>query len=161
MNYLIVCALGYLASSFVGYWVHRALHDERSGIFYRSHMKHHLVLYPPGKMVSEKYREPLWHERGFALFTVPFLVIVTCLFASVSLLNLPLGYACAITITILVQGTINDVVHDAFHLKRSWLNKLPLFKSMRVRHLVHHVDMSKNYDIVGSVWDLIFGTSSS
>jgi sterol desaturase/sphingolipid hydroxylase (fatty acid hydroxylase superfamily) len=158
---VLVTIVSLVLSNFLGYWIHRALHQKWAGPFHRAHMQHHLELYPPGKLTSVKYRNAHWYNRGPFLFTPPFLVIVAVALGIARLLHAPMWTVAEIATIFVAFGFLNDWVHDTFHLRRHPLQKLRYYRRARIAHFVHHVDMSKNYGIVAFEWDRAFGTMAS
>jgi sterol desaturase/sphingolipid hydroxylase (fatty acid hydroxylase superfamily) len=159
MIVVLVAIVSLIVSNFLGYWIHRALHQKWSGPFYRAHMQHHLELYPPRSLASDKYREAHWYNRGFSLFTLPFLFIVLVATCIAHMLQVPLWVVLVTSIVFVGFGFLNDWIHDSFHLHKHTLQKFKYYRRMRIAHFIHHVDMSKNYGIVSIEWDYVFRTT--
>lgn len=160
---VIICVtiIALVMSNFLGYWIHRALHQKCLGPFHRAHMQHHLELYPPGKLTSDKYRKAHWYNRGPFLFTPPFILIVSiCAFVAY-LCHAPMWPVAEIALIFIIFGFINDWVHDTFHLRYHLLQKLKYYRRARIAHFLHHTDMSKNYGIISLEWDHVFKTAAS
>jgi len=146
---------------FFGYVVHWSLHQSWMGTFNNSHMTHHLKLYPPEDYSSDSYR---WAGKDstvwiFAVASIPVLAVpVILFFAGV----LSLFTTIAVLATMLGQGFLHNYIHDAFHVKNHWMNRVPVLKDIFHRwnhlHYLHHVDMSKNYGIFAFFFDRLFGT---
>lgn len=155
---ILVTVVSLVLSNFLGYWIHRALHQKWAGPFYRAHMQHHLELYPADKLTSSTYRNAHWYNRGPFLFTPPFLVIVLTAIGIAQLLHAPMWTVIDIACIFIVFGFVNDWIHDSFHLEKHFLQKLRYYRLIRIAHLFHHVNMDKNYGIVSYEWDKIFKT---
>jgi sterol desaturase/sphingolipid hydroxylase (fatty acid hydroxylase superfamily) len=158
LSLLVIFPISIVVASFVGYWMHRLLHESWVKPFNKAHMQHHLELYPPNDLTSEDYRKASWYNRGTLLFTPLFLLmlIVTCLvtwFLGMSVWNVV-----AASVGFLAYGLLNDWLHDCFHLRDHFVNRLPWLSYARRMHFAHHVDMDKNYGIVSFEWDRIFKT---
>jgi len=158
LSILALIFIAIVLATFIGHMIHWALHKRWSGRFYTGHMEHHLEHYPPWSLISQKYKMPKWHHSGPALFTPAFLIIVAVAGGLTWLLSLPLVLMVTSGVTILAFGLLNDVVHDAFHLEKSWMHQIPGFDKMRARHFLHHHNMRKNFGIVTFVWDRVFRT---
>ena len=61
-----------------------------------------------------------------------------------------------------LMGFLHDYLHDAFHIERHWLYRIPIIKnwfaSLVSLHYLHHVDMNSNFGIFSFFWDRMFGT---
>jgi len=154
----IITLVSCVASGFFGYWIHRGLHQKWAGPFHRAHMEHHVELYPPGNMTSERYRTARWYHRGPLLFTPPFFVIVGILTLLAWIVEISLWNVVVPAIVFVLSGYINDVTHDSFHLRKHWAQRLPFYRRIRRAHFLHHNDMGKNYGILSFEWDVVFGT---
>ncbi len=156
----LVTIVSLVLSNFLGYWIHRALHQRWAGPFHRAHMQHHLELYPPGKLTSPKYRKAHWYNRGPFLFTPPFLVIVAVAAFVAHLLHAPMWTVVEIAAIFVAFGFVNDWVHDTFHLRRHPFQKFKYYRLARIAHFIHHVNMNTNYGIVAFEWDHVFRTAA-
>jgi hypothetical protein len=59
----VICL--FLVAEFVGYWLHRALPNNRLPVLSRNHLAHYLLLYgPPDPMPAETYRYCHRASRG-------------------------------------------------------------------------------------------------
>ncbi len=153
---LFLLALSVVVGSFVGYWIHRALHKTWSGPFYRGHMEHHLDLYPPSRLTSDTYEVAKWYHRGPVLFTPGAVVLIAAAAVVTWLLGVDLYDFIVFSAGLVGFGLLNDYVHDSFHMREHWLQKLPLYRKMRRLHFQHHFDMTKNFGIVTLHWDAAF-----
>lgn len=124
-------------------------------------MVHHLELYPPEDYLSEKYRSA-GKDNTVITFTIAAIPMVAfpIVLGFFGLLAWPLVVVAIATE--LVIGFLNWYIHDSFHIKNHWLNRVPvvkdIFQEWNKLHYEHHVDMSKNYGIFVFYWDRIFKT---
>jgi sterol desaturase/sphingolipid hydroxylase (fatty acid hydroxylase superfamily) len=156
----VICVgLGtYALTSFLGYAVHRALHQKWAGRAYTSHRMHHLSLYPPGDLVSESYRSA-GNASTVYTFILAFspLILIPTLLCAMGIVTFSTAFT-SVLVMVLV-GVLNDAFHDSFHLRSSFLQKIiPGYENLRQSHFVHHVNMKKNFGIYGFFWDKIFKT---
>lgn len=156
---VLVTIVSLVLSNFLGYWIHRALHQKWAGPFHRAHMQHHLELYPTGKLTSPTYRKAHWYNRGPFLFTPPFIVLVSIAAGIAHLLDAPMWTVVEIAAIFVAFGFVNDWVHDTFHLQKHPLQRIRYYRRIRIAHFIHHADMSKNFGIVSYEWDRVFGTA--
>lgn len=150
--------LSLIVATFVGHFVHVLIHRPWTGPFYRGHMEHHLEHYPPGNLVSAKYKMPKWHNSGPVLFVPAFLIIILVTSGLTWLFSLPVVPIAIFCATLLAFGIMNDIVHDSFHVERSIIHNLPGFAKMRELHFIHHHNMRKNFGIIVYFWDRVFKT---
>ncbi len=158
MIFTLLTIAGSIAmTTFLGYWTHRLFHKPISGPFYRAHINHHAVQYPPEDFTSDIYRSAgkdnsLWY---FALAFSPLMIIIAL---SYFLLGTSLWTCVCILGSMIGTGLVHDYMHDGFHLNKSYWHYLPGFSRLIELHKVHHVDMSKNYGIFSFVFDKMFKT---
>lgn len=155
-----VFLLSNLVGSFVGYFVHRAMHHEWAGPLYRGHMEHHLELYPKGKLTSDSYTVAKWYNSGPVLFTPAALLVIGLGGLACWALGGSLWLFGVFSVGLVGFGLANDYVHDSFHLRRHWLHKFPFYRGLRRQHFEHHNDMTKNFGILVMQWDGVFKTKS-
>jgi sterol desaturase/sphingolipid hydroxylase (fatty acid hydroxylase superfamily) len=159
---IVLTALtAFFISSLFGYVVHRALHSKWTGRLNKSHMTHHLTLYPPTDYLSEVYRDAGKDNtvKIFALSAVP-------LVASPIVLGiwgiLPLSLVITTLIVMGIMGFLHSYLHDSFHIKNHFLTRIPVVKVIfgywNKLHYLHHVDMQKNFGIFLFHWDHVFRT---
>ena len=158
LSVLLVALVTYFTTSLLGYAVHWAIHHTWAGWAYRAHRVHHIDLYPPGKLISDEYR-----NAGSSKTTYTFVLAFTPLLLLPIMLWLLGGFslvhALAAIGAMLLVGLLNDVVHDSYHVKDHWLSRfIPGYARMRQLHFVHHVNMRRNFGIYSFVWDRIFRT---
>ena len=161
MSILIAAILSFLITTLFGHVVHWSLHQTWTGAIHRSHMAHHLRLYPPSDFFSEAYRSAGKDSspKFFIISGLPIILAPVVLWFF-GFLSLP------VMITILVVeglvGWSHDYFHDAFHIKDHWLYRVYAIRRLFTRwvalHYLHHVNMQANFGIVSFLWDRIFGT---
>jgi sterol desaturase/sphingolipid hydroxylase (fatty acid hydroxylase superfamily) len=145
------------ATVFFGYWSHRLFHNPISGPFYKAHMNHHTVQYPPEDFTSDVYRSAgkdntLWY---FALAFSPLMIMIVL---SHFLLGVSLWTCACVIASMIATGLVHDYLHDGFHLNKSLWQYLPFFSRWQELHKIHHVDMSKNFGIFSFLFDKLFKT---
>lgn len=158
MLLLVTLFISLFISTFFGHAIHWSLHQRWSGVFNRAHLEHHLSLYPPGKLVSDRYRQAMWFHRGTLLFTPPLIVILGAACGLLWLVSAPLWLACVLSPVLVGYGLANDYVHDSTHIRKHWLNRFSWYKRVRKLHFIHHRDMTVNYGVITFIWDRVFGT---
>lgn len=127
-------------------------------------MSHHLKMYPPEDYSSDVYRHAgnSSTPKYFALVALP--VILAPIVLGI-LGILPLHLVLIVLAMEGLMGLLNDRVHDAFHINKHWMSRMPGLRTLFARwnklHYLHHVDMSKNYGIFTFHWDHLFGTYKS
>lgn len=158
MPFIVVVLASFVITTFFGHVIHWALHQRWTRLFYRSHMEHHLMQYPPKSLTSSTYRLPSRGATGFVLFTPAFLVILGVTGGLLWLFGLPLWILAVLGPVMLGYGLFNDHVHDEFHIEGSWLNRFKWYKRLQAAHFAHHRNMKIHYGIVSLFWDKVFGT---
>lgn len=144
-------------TTFIGYWAHKAFHQEWSGMFYKAHMNHHTIQYPPEDFTSDTYRSAgkdntLWY------FVLAFLPIMAMVVASHFFLGVSVWTCACILASMIGTGLLHDYMHDAFHLNKTVWKYLPGFERLRELHKIHHIDQSKNFGIFNFSLDKLFKT---
>lgn len=138
-----------------GWFVHWIMHQRWSGRLYRSHMTHHVKLYPPSNFLSETYRDAGADNGSFVFFpavALPCLIGGLLLFwAGVDLVTLG-----GVAMTAIGLGFVHDYFHTAFHLEHTWLNRFKWFQELRRKHLIHHRRVKTNLGVITFVWDKVF-----
>ena len=150
----------YFLTNLFGHVIHWILHQKWSGYLNKAHMAHHIELYPPEDYLSYTYREPDFKEstpKFFAVAAIPLILLPIILwFIGI----LPFTIALISIIEMFVIGAIDYYVHDWFHIKNHWINKVPFlnksFKKWNHLHYLHHIDMNKNFGIYSFFWDKVF-----
>jgi len=155
---LLVGVAVYYTTSLLGFVIHWAIHKPWAGKAYRAHRAHHVDLYPPGKLISDVYKDP-GHRSTVFTFVLAFLPllllpVVLCLFDVITVLS-----AVAAVFAMVLVGLLDDIVHDSYHVRNHWLSKIiPGYNHMRQMHFVHHINMRKNFGIYNFLFDKIFHT---
>lgn len=152
---IVAAVLWFLASAIfvdlVGYWLHRWAHHPGSPL-YRPHMTHHLVTYPPARVVaSGRYASS--GADSLALWFAPFGVVYT---AAVLCSGMP--HPVPILAGGAIVAALNSVLHDLTHVSGSIVWRWPWLLGIAVRHHAHHFKMGRNFGILSDVWDRAFGT---
>lgn len=143
--------------TFLGYVFHWVFHQRWSGKFFRAHMHHHLRLYPPTDFYSDKYREA-GKNNTFWLFAAVFapLILAVVILTATHIFSLFLGISMLVEMAII--GFLNDSLHDAFHLHKTFWQRFWFFERLKKLHYNHHIKMNSNLGIFSFSWDKIFGT---
>jgi sterol desaturase/sphingolipid hydroxylase (fatty acid hydroxylase superfamily) len=152
MSIVLVLVLGFFFFEGAGYLIHRLMHARWSGPLWRSHMAHHLKLYPPKFTLSDKYLHP---GADSAVWRY---VAIISFFAVLGVIFLPLWMALTLIVEVAVVGFLNDQVHDGVHIRNSWLGRTSWGRRLRALHDVHHHNMKKNLGIVTFGLDHVLGT---
>jgi hypothetical protein len=158
LPFLVTLVASLILASFFGHVVHWLIHQEWMGPAHRGHMEHHLDLYPPGKLVSDRYLAAKWYRSGPLLFTPPLLLILGAVGGLMWALGLPLWTVAVLGVCLVGFGLVNDYFHDSFHIRKHPLNHFKWYKRLRRLHFQHHYDMTVNYGIVFFDWDRVFKT---
>lgn len=157
IGFILTSITAFLVTTLFGQVIHWSLHQPWSGRFNKSHMTHHLVLYPVSSYKSERYRDPGKDStvKTFGLVALPLLAapILLFLFGKLSLFLTLWSLA-----EMLILGWLHDSIHDSFHLHKSFWSRLPGYKAWAKKHYLHHVNMQKNFGIFTFFWDRLFGT---
>lgn len=158
---LITAIITFFISSLFGYVVHKSLHQEWTGRFNKSHMTHHLKLYPPEDYLSDTYRDAGSDNtvKTFAIAAIPLVLIPIALWL-VHILTLTTFITCLVVMA--VMSFLHSYLHDAFHIRNHWLNSIPIFdiyfQYWADLHYLHHINMQTNFGIFLFHWDKILGT---
>ncbi len=161
LSIFLTAFISFFISGFFGYSIHRMLHQPWSGRFNKSHMTHHLILYPPSDYQSDTYREPGKDNtvKIFFLFALPLIIlpILLCLLKIISVAMMITAF-----LVMGVMSYLHDYLHDAFHIKNHFLTRIPGFSVIFAYwvhlHYLHHVDMNTNFGIFLFHWDRILKT---
>lgn len=164
LSLLLISVCVFIFITLFGYFGHKALHQPWAKGFNKSHMVHHLVLYPPENLTSDKYLSAGRNSTTwiFLILSSPLLLIPIALwlFGIVSL-----STAACINLEMLFFGWLHDYIHDSFHVNNHFFTKIPLFNKIfdawKKLHFVHHSDMQKNLGIFVFFWDKRFKTYTS
>lgn len=157
LEFILISILVFFATTLFGHVTHWSLHQKFTGRLNKSHMTHHLILYPISNYMSNQYRDAGKDNtvRIFALASVPMLSIpiLLLLFGKISLF-----IALWSMVEMIILGLLHDTIHDSFHLHKSIWKKFPGYKRWGKYHYLHHVDMQKNFGIFNFFWDRVFRT---
>lgn len=155
--FLFIILFSFFSICFYGYWAHRFLHSKYSGRFHNSHLTHHNALYPANDYLSKVYRKAGKDDSSiaFALFAIP-LLFCPLLLAIFHLLSFKLAFLSLFTM--LITGAFHNYIHEWFHIKDHWLNKLSWFKRLNELHYLHHIDQTKNFGIFWFFFDRMFNS---
>lgn len=150
--YLTTLITSHYIASFIQVGLHYCLgHKAIGNYFYRIHLTCHHDLYAKNMMVTETY---LQEESSLKLF---FLIPISIV-AFTGYFLIPLDILFVHLATMIGSFYAHVYIHVQYHLKHSWLNQFSWFRKNRNRHIIHHQDMSKNYAVIGFIWDKLFGT---
>ncbi len=155
MTPIVAVVIGaYLAVQAGGHLVHWLAHSPRGGALHAAHLVHHEVLYPPGDFLSATYCGPRsWRQSSTVAF-LPYLVLLCAL----AFVLLPPGHAILASAVMLVVGRLDSDLHDALHVRGTWLERFSWFRRLRALHLEHHLDTHTNLGIHSFLWDRARGT---
>lgn len=155
---IVVAFVTYWLTSLLGYAVHWAIHKRWSGPFNKSHMAHHVRLYPPGDLESPEYRSA-GSEASTFTFIIAFLPVMSIPVLLWYLNVISIVHAIAAIIIMIIVGVVSDVIHASFHVTDHWLSRMiPCHARMKELHFVHHRNMRKNFGIYSFLWDRLFKT---
>jgi sterol desaturase/sphingolipid hydroxylase (fatty acid hydroxylase superfamily) len=120
-------------------------------------MTHHVKLYPPLDLVSEKYR-----SAGKDNSNLVFIPAITVAFAALEFLMWKIGASVGTLVMLVIEGIIigalHDLMHTWFHLSGTRLLKYEWFQRLKRYHFYHHHHMQQNFGIIWFGWDRVFGT---
>lgn len=132
---------------------HRALHDPRSGLLFRLHVRHHVMNYPASRPTTARYLADGGEGQEVSLAVIALgLLVASALLGTrpVALAGYALGFA-----AMLVAG---GALHRAMHTRRTPLLAFGWFRDMRLLHLRHHIDPKVNFGIVEYGLDALLGS---
>lgn len=174
MTLFLVFVISILSTEFIGYILHRLLHNERIEFLSRGHMIHHLKLYgPKDDQRSQEYRSATDGRFGVGRlgieWVLPTLLILGSLLGFFWLLEISLSAQIVFIATAIIWGLVMlNYMHDSMHMENFWmLNNSYLrdwFLEARRLHDIHHktIDdnglMNKNFGISFFWIDRLFGT---
>jgi sterol desaturase/sphingolipid hydroxylase (fatty acid hydroxylase superfamily) len=161
LSVVLTILVSYLVTTLFGHVVHWSLHQPWTGWLNNAHMTHHQRLYPPYDYLSDVYRQAGKDStpKFFAIAAIPLIVAPPILWAVGAL---PLPMMITILVMELVIGFLHNYLHDAFHIRKHWLYRVPVIKSWFGNwvnlHWQHHIDMQSNFGIFSFFWDRVFST---
>jgi sterol desaturase/sphingolipid hydroxylase (fatty acid hydroxylase superfamily) len=150
MGAIIWFVISMLTADLIGYWLHRWAHRPRSPL-HRPHMTHHVRNYPPRSFLSRKYQAS--GSDSLALWFVPFGIVYVVL---VIVLGLP--HPVAIIAGGALTAVLSSVVHDLSHVEESLVWRVGPLRWLGRWHRIHHSKMGRNFGILLTLWDRLFGT---
>lgn len=162
MSIILTIIISYFTTTLFGYIIHRSLHQPWTGWINKSHMKHHLELYPSSDYLSDTYRHAGSDStpKFFIMAAIPILFIPTFLLHFI--FNLSWGLTILALVVMILVGLVKNYMHDAFHIRNHILTRIPYirrwFNQLVRLHYSHHVDMGKNFGITSFFWDRVFKT---
>ena len=130
--------------------LHKLSHNKNIYYLYNPHHYHHVVEYPPSKLVNNevKYRSFIYNEY---LHISIFLWIISYI------------YLDSITFIIfLIESSIYlflcDYLHSSYHKNNSYLEKYLWFKKKKELHLLHHKKTVYNFNLFDNTSDKFLHT---
>lgn len=158
-SFLLYFVVSSIFATFIGYWIHRAIHQPWARWFYVAHLDHHTKQYPENSFWSEKYRDAGKNNTVY-LFVIICLPLILGIFAMMVYGVISWLLGSAFLSALVFWGLVHNYFHDQFHLfNKHWI-KYNNFLKLEVLHFRHHQDMGKNYGIVSFFWDKLFNTFS-
>jgi len=155
--YVAVFIFVLILGTFLGYIFHRMFHQPWSGRFYKSHMVHHNLLYPPSNYISDEYRDP-GSDNTVWLFAACFSPLGMLVAALAFYGVISITMAIFVVVEMSAIGFVNNSMHDAFHLRKSLWDRLWFFSRLRRLHFQHHVNQRSNFGIYSFMWDWLLNT---
>jgi sterol desaturase/sphingolipid hydroxylase (fatty acid hydroxylase superfamily) len=149
---LLSLIFGFLFTEVVGYFFHRFLHSKKSGGLGKAHMTHHVKLYPPWDLYSDKYRDAGGDSTTLRFLALGVVIGVTLLVFTPFWFSVPMAFDLAFI------GFLNDYIHTTVHLHPHFLGKFKLFRRLRALHMTHHLHVQKNLGILTFTTDRLFKT---
>jgi hypothetical protein len=151
---VVILALGatFAVGTLIGWLVHWVMHQPWAGRVYRSHMTHHITLYPPKDLLSDRYRDA-GADNGVFVFAPAITIVVAVLGLALYALGVTLWVLATIAVVSTGIGVAHDTLHTSFHLRTSWLTRFRWFRWLRLIHFVHHRRMNRNLGIFWFGWD--------
>lgn len=133
---------------------HKLLHSKITGKYNKSHMAHHILLYPKHNCFSDTYRSAGKNDssRFFILFGMPIIIIPIIMYAVGSITGFSL--ICSL-LTTLFFGVFNDLCHMYYHTNHHFLDKFHICREMKRLHFLHHVKMQRNFGITNFLFDKV------
>jgi hypothetical protein len=133
------------------YLLHELSHSIKyGGYMYEWHHKHHVIEYPPNRLVSKGYSSSPYYENFYSYF------ILLWIFTIYQFMN-PY-YFKLLSCEVVSYGFIVDQLHQQYHLEKSILEGFKWFQKKKANHLLHHKQMHLNYNIMDNTSDKIFNT---
>ena len=151
----------YYGVATIAYIVHRTSHDIRKPEFwFDAHvLGHHYKNYPPSRFHTDEYlfkTNNMMEEADTYVYTIPIIIflITYCKY----ILGLSFFEFVFVASLIILHFYAEVYIHEQVHLKKSWLDKYELYRTIKRLHLIHHKTLHKNYLFTNFLVDHIFGT---
>lgn len=154
MNIAITILCLILYAEFVGYFLHKALHNEKIGWLSKNHMYHHLRDYgPKSKMRTKEYISGTKGRVSIlgvgVEFLLPSILGILVLVGFLTIIGMGWKYQALSVLGIIMWSSFMfGYMHSRFHEKGFWMERVPVlriwFKRNRRLHAIHHVDLSEN-----------------
>jgi sterol desaturase/sphingolipid hydroxylase (fatty acid hydroxylase superfamily) len=168
----VICSC--LVAEFAGYWLHRLLHSDKLPFLSRNHMAHHLLLYGPTQpMRGESYKDATGGRLSLGNigleWIAPSAVLLIVCWSVMYVLHVRPIYRAIVLASLIVWPFFTfSLLHDAMHLRNTWLARLPVvniwFRRARRLHDIHHHSlnnagrMNTNFGIGFFFFDRLFRT---
>ena len=148
----LAVALGtHNAASFVQTYLHyRMGHHRRGGRTNRYHLQYHHAIYSR-TFVTDRYVK---EDKDVSLYYIPVAVFI----AAAAYMLLPVWLFVVHVIAMAASFAAHTYVHAQYHLRTTWLQRFAWFCRKQRLHAVHHRNPSKNFAVLGFVWDRCLGT---
>ena len=155
-NLIIKIIFSFFFAEFLGYMWHRNVnHMGLLGSNIRfTHWKHHHIDYPPGDMITNKYKNPKLFDSEMWTFGFGAIISVILFFKYIKFTK---KEKIILIIFFLLIGITNSVIHDSYHVHNHHLNKYKWYRSKKNAHDIHH-RLNCNYGIITYTFDRLFGT---
>ena len=135
----IFIVLNHFFLNFSENFVHQLSHDKNYKWLYNDHHRHHVVDYPPSRLVRSDHVE--------SITKVPYLVIISTGYLFFYFIFNSYYYILFITHCSLYFMVISTL-HSHYHLKDSPLERFDWFMRRRKLHHIHHLKTHKNFNLI-------------
>jgi len=150
--YLSTMVITHHCVSFIQISGHRLIgHQQLGGFLQKIHAYEHHGIDSRTLMVSDNYLDEAKSADYF--YAVPALIMAFCVYR---LLPPDIFYVHVIALGL--STFAHFYLHVQYHLKDPWLKRFGWFQIKQRLHLVHHIDMTKNFAVIEFFWDRILGT---
>lgn len=149
---VITHVLTYYFAAFIQAVLHKLFgHHNRIHRVYQVHAQGHHALYPPHRLLSEKFIDSEQHLMWY--YAIPFVPIglIVYGFGGLSVL---IGYLSGLVFSI----WWHIYLHEQYHLRNSFWGRFSWFKKKKQLHLIHHCHVHYNYAIVEFWIDRLMGS---
>ena len=143
----------YLFCNLLEYILHKVSHNRHFKYLYNSHHYHHVVEFPPHKLVDNniEYRSFIYNE---------YLHVSTILWI-ISYIYLDLYQFTEFFIESIIYLLCCDYLHSSYHRDNSYLEKCNWFKKKKKLHLLHHKKTVHNFNLFDNTSDKLLNTFKS